>query len=270
VTRYAVRKLPDEGAFGPEFWPAEERALVGLSEVQLDDWETRAGRLPHLEVEGEPGEVTAIDVIVRANEHLEGWAIRVRLLPADNGLRITHREERVLPPDVEEGVVITGPGENDLAPYRRVVSPEPMLLSSSSIQQVGLGNVSEHVKSLLTHAVIREQILGRGWPRPVVRPGRRQKDDHTYALWANRYVWALAQPGAARSPNTFIAAADSASGIPRGAKQVENRIRRSRDLGFLTRGERGRAGGELTQRSIDLLAELGVQPGSDHPVQEDQ
>jgi hypothetical protein len=267
VTRYAVRKLPDGGWFGDEYWPVEDRAFVGLTEVEFDTWETRAGAMPHLEVIGEPGDVTAIDVIVRSSARLEGWALRVRLVPTERGLRIVQREERERPPDVEEGVTLDT--EGGVHPYERVTSREPMLLSGDAIRKVGLGGVSEQVKSLLTNAVIKERVLGPRWRRPVVRPGRRQREDHHYAMWANRYVWALAQPDVGRSPNSFIAAADSALGAERTPKYVGNRVAHCRNYGFLSRSTKGRAGGELTNRSIELLAELGIEPGADHLVDDD-
>ena len=43
-------------------------------------------------------------------------------------------------------------------------------------------------------------------------------------------------------------------------------VRQARNRQLLTRANKGMPGGELTPRAIELLGELGVEPGSDRIV----
>jgi hypothetical protein len=264
MVRYAVMGAVESGSWGNEMWPHDDPDYVGCRAVDFDSWEARAGRRPHLEIEGEPGEVSALDLIGRIDGKLPGWALRLRLVPDVDGLRISHREERERPRDIEEGIVVNDDGST--TPYARFASPRPVLISSKQLANLGFGSVDEHVKALLTNTVIRERILGPDWNRPRLRPHRKQQDEHTYALWANRYVWALEQDGGRRSPNSYIAKADTGRGVYRTTKQVEGKVAQAKARGLLTRSKRGIAGGELTDHCRKLLADLDVTPGSDRLV----
>lgn len=263
MERHLVRIVAD-GWYESE-WPSlADARFLGTQPVD-EHWEARARNNPHLEIVGEVGAAEAVDLIVRADaSRMIGWAIRVRFVPNVRGLLMTQREERLMPPDIEEGVVIDADG--DVHAYRHEAAAEPALLTNRLIRAVGLGNVSEQSKELLTNTVVLTTLLGPGWNRPLVRPRRKQTDTHIYALWANRYVWALDQTGARRSPNTHIAEVDTAAGHYRTTKQVENMVRRARELGLLSTPGAGRVGGNLTPKGLGLLADLHVEPGSDHLV----
>ena len=131
-------------------------------------------------------------------------AARSRFEPTDAESEMTQLEQRRLP---------TADGEH-----------RP--LSSRLLRSIGFGAVAEEAKSLLTDPVILENFLGDGWRRPSVRPGRKQREPHHYALWANRYVWALKQDP--RRPIQYIVEADGAAGEDRSEKEVRGQVSRTR------------------------------------------
>lgn len=80
------------------------------------------------------------------------------------------------------------------------------------------------------------------------RPGRRGREDYYYAVWAARYVAALAAP----TPVKALSEAHHLS-----ASQIRNILYACRDRGLLTDSPPGKAGGELTPKARQLLREGG-------------
>jgi hypothetical protein len=106
----------------------------------------------------------------------------------------------------------------------------------------------ELIASLRTAARLSEQLFGQAPDLTVTtRVGRRGRDDQYYARWAAAYVEAL---GRSPRPVEDLAARHNLS-----ASQIRNLMHACRRRGMLTASPRGRAGGELTERTIALLQE---------------
>lgn len=80
------------------------------------------------------------------------------------------------------------------------------------------------------------------------RPGRAGRRDAFYALWAQRYVDALAETGGRPMPVLTDRFHESAASI-------RAFLGKARALGLLTEAPAGRAGGELTSKARALLGE---------------
>lgn len=83
----------------------------------------------------------------------------------------------------------------------------------------------------------------------VRRPGRRGRDDLTYAVWAARYV---AKCRTTRSPYPELAAEHPGFA----QRTIRDLVLKARRRDLLTGGGQGRTGGELTPKAEKLLAEL--------------
>jgi hypothetical protein len=221
-----------------------------------DDWSSRAGKHPHVEIIGELEAATAVD-LVALSAKVPGWAVRLRYAMFDGVLEEAGSEEIRIPAapgyvvDFDSGEVV---GMVEDCVERRVPTTRRM-------RQAGFGHGSTDAKQLLTDTVVLK-YLGAGWQPPALRPGGAQRTPHWYALWANRYVWALTQDP--RRPIVAIVEADAKAGHPHLTDQeVAGPVKRCRPR-YLTRTtDKGRAGGGLTDVSVRLLAELGIEPGTD-------
>lgn len=80
----------------------------------------------------------------------------------------------------------------------------------------------------------------------VRRPGRRGRDDATYAVWAARYVKTCA--AGSRRP-----IADLAKEHGETTRSVRDRVQRARERGLLEGGIQGRPGGRLTKKAERIL-----------------
>jgi hypothetical protein len=134
--------------------------------------------------------------------------------------------------------------------HRPTYAPPPPLLclerseSSRLLRAVGFDAVLDEAKALLADEVVLTHWIGTRWRTDQVRPGGVRCPPHHYALWANRYVWALAHD--ARRPAQFIVEQDVAAGVFRTVDEVKQKVARLRP-NYLTRAERsGLPGGELT------------------------
>ena len=236
-------------------------SIVGV--VSADDaWEQRAGTSPHVEFVGEVGAASAADLVMRSAA-LAGWALRLRFEVLDDKLEMTQHEQRRLP--ASPGYLLGADTEGNphvVAEIEDMTKRRP--LSSRLLRQVGFGTVADDAKKLLTDEVVVTRFLGPSWQTQQIRPGGVQRSPHHQALWANRYVWALSHD--ARRPNQFIVGADGKAGVFRTLDEVKQKVTRLRPT-YLTRAPAsGLAGGELTDKSVALLGELGVEPGSDYLV----
>lgn len=234
-------------------------AGIVTAPFQVDgQWEGRAGNLPHVEIVGELGAAVAVDLI-RLSDSMPGWAVRASFASTGDDLELVALDQRRVPRragvvyDFEIGEVVAEVGD----------AVERRTMSARLLRSLGFGSVLDDAKRLLVDPTVTRH-LGDGWGAAPLRPGGAQRSPHHYALWANRYVWALkADP---RRPNQHIVDADMAAGIFRTIREVTNQTNRCKPR-YLTRSHRkGVPGGELTDESIVLLAELGIKPGSDHPA----
>lgn len=93
-----------------------------------------------------------------------------------------------------------------------------------------------------------DTLVGADAVNAKSRGGRNSFGDLFYARQAARYVDALGEPNPieAVAAQTFYA-----------ASQVRNHIAKARALGLLTRTTRGKSGGELTSKALQLLEEHG-------------
>ena len=87
------------------------------------------------------------------------------------------------------------------------------------------------------------------------RPGRRGRPDSAYLPIAVRYAQ-LVEAGD-KAPIRTMAAE-----MGRVRQQVRDLVRRCRDRGLLTKGERGLAEGKLTDKAIELLRQEGTDDGA--------
>lgn len=85
------------------------------------------------------------------------------------------------------------------------------------------------------------------WAAGELEPQRRGRDDRAYAVVAANYVERVA----ARSPHPVE---DVAAALFLSPSQVRNLLYEARRRDLLTRAGRGRAGGHLTDKARDLLA----------------
>jgi hypothetical protein len=81
------------------------------------------------------------------------------------------------------------------------------------------------------------------------RPGRRRRPDAYYLIWAERYVEALGR--GSTKPNE-----DVAKRTRRHPTEVRDLVHEARIRGLLTRGERGKASGQLTPKALELRRKL--------------
>lgn len=236
-------------------------ALAVVAPFAVDDgWEGRAQDGPHVELVGEIRNIVAVDLITRSAT-MPGWAVRIRLEPFGGEIEMTQFEQRRLAP--EHGLYVDFSGSEPEVVARTEDAVDRRPLSSRLLRETGFGLVADEAKTLLTDPVVLD-LCGSRWGRPPIRPGRSQRSPHHYALWANRYVWALAQDP--RRPVAHIVEADGRAGIVRTEREVSGQVSRARPQ-YLTRSaEQGKAGGELTEESKALLRVLGIEPGSDHVV----
>lgn len=226
-----------------------------------DDWITRVQRVPQLEVVGELGNAAAVDIIVES-QTMRGWGQRLRFEPGDDGLELCDVQISRRP-----ALMGKRPNPDGTLPTQSSDLVERRSLSARLLRELGFDReLIEPAKRLLTDDVIRLSFLGPRWAKPLMRPGGAQRSEQFRALWANRYVWALAQD--ARRPIAVIIDADGRHGIVRTAGEVRNQVAATRPQ-FLTRASApGKAGGQLTDLAVKLLAEINVRPGDDVPVRE--
>ena len=94
-------------------------------------------------------------------------------------------------------------------------------------------------------------------PGPVKRAGRRGRPDADYLRMARRYVAAIeVEP---RAPIKRIVADLQASGEHATDDEVRAQVNEAKNRGILTRGRKGVAGGEWTDKGRHLLAQMGLE-----------
>ena len=132
---------------------------------------------------------------------------------------------------------------------RLVVEPAgpvpPGGITTRMLRQLRTGDL---IAALRAAARQSSRYFGVSPELPVpTRVGRRGRDEMYYARWAAAYADALA-----RSPQPV---ADLAARHNLSPSQIRNLMHACRRRGMLTASPPGRAGGELTQRAVQLLKE---------------
>ena len=151
----------------------------------------------------------------------EGWLVRVRL-------------------DRRDGVIYSSSYEV------RNVGGEPLRLSAVG-KRLGLGSVCERI----AQEIEATGGLHHEWADSFVdlpRTGRRARNDSAYLPWAEAYVEALAENP--RRPLDVLT--ERYPNETRAGIQAKVNRARSRDL--LTKGPKGKAGGELTDKAREMIA----------------
>jgi hypothetical protein len=126
---------------------------------------------------------------------------------------------------------------------------------SDPLRRLNLGLLREQLNAWLRHPFVVGS-LGRALAVPRRRPGRRASDPVVFAVWAANYVQALKVDD--RRPGRVIVEQAAAVGEHVTFRQVNNAVRRARDLGMLTQAPVGKAGGELTALAKGLLRDNGL------------
>ncbi len=98
---------------------------------------------------------------------------------------------------------------------------------------------------------VMDSALTQAWVGRLVSkatiPGGRPNGDEDYARWAQGYVQALVE--APRSPIAALA-----ERTKRARSHVRNYIHEARVRGLLTESRAGKAGGQLTERAVQILS----------------
>jgi hypothetical protein len=124
------------------------------------------------------------------------------------------------------------------------------------LSQLGLGRVHDALTLGLADPAAAE-LLGERWGAVVApKPGRRGRPDLFYARVALDYVRALGVAPA--TPTRRMLDDAAARGEHMTVNEVRARLRRARRRGLLTDAPPGRPGGELTDRALTLLREVGL------------
>jgi hypothetical protein len=115
---------------------------------------------------------------------------------------------------------------------------KPAGVTARLLRSVQIGAIHEAVN---VHLAGRDEVPGR-----LADPTKRtRRDDAYYAAWAAHYVQMTAA-----SPAPVVELAEK-FGVTR--DRVRNVLHLARQRGLLTRGTRGRAGGQLTDKALDAL-----------------
>jgi hypothetical protein len=139
-------------------------------------------------------------------------------------------------------------------PLRIVIEPtNSATLPAEAVRRIRLAGIRNKVAQRANHPLAR--MFAGVDPSSIEpwlenpRPGRRGRDDFEYALWASRYVEALDA-----GPRPIMRLLEAHPG--HSAAMLRAILNKARHRGLLTPSEPGRAGGRLTQKGLDLLAQL--------------
>ncbi|MBT3224233.1 MAG: hypothetical protein HN348_34630 [Proteobacteria bacterium] len=126
-------------------------------------------------------------------------------------------------------------------------------LSPETLRRVRLAGLRSQTAKKSTHPLVKWMAaIDPNAEEPWLadpRPGRRGREDHDYAIWANRYVDAL------ETTSHPIKKLREEHHLSESA--IRAILNRARDRRLLTKSPQGRAGGVLTKKAMNLLNELG-------------
>jgi len=186
----------------------------------------------------------------------EGWIAAYRLQIQDE--RPVISEVRVIPAEAEEP-----PGQWSRSPS----SIPPGGLPGTVLRRLRIGDALALFRDIESRwesefgEAMTERIFHRHGARSVGkaarRPGRGGRSDAFYARWAEAYVELLAR--GSRSPIKDLAADPpiaidgfDPSESTKARNTVRGLIREARRRGLLSEGTRGKAGGKLRGRAVEL------------------
>lgn len=186
-----------------------------------------------------------------------GWSVAAVFLRREEGLVIG--ELKVLPDEGSEARAQRLARRQSLGAWSRKSSaldgPASGGVTVRLLRQVPLPDlVAEAHRWFAQEAERADRRSGRGpsWALDLAaepaRPGRAGRSDRYYAVWAARYAEKVA--GGSPAPIAELAAEHDL-----GRGQVRDLIHKARGRDLLPRGLKGRAGGVLTERARELLAE---------------
>lgn len=161
---------------------------------------------------------------------LDGWVLRARMRPGDDGPEVYSVELRSL--------------------------PDAQTVGTRVLNRLGFGAVADAASRWFADPVLG-QIVGPPWTREVRRPGRGGADLHKRAQVAARYVRALESDR--RRPYVVMRREAKERGeyvTEQMLRATVHKARRSKPY-LLTAAEPGKAGGELTELGKRLAREMG-------------
>lgn len=164
-------------------------------------------------------------------------------------IRPKRRRDQIDPEDLSKaGWLIPGRWDESQRSLNGVI---PGGVTSDRLREVPLGRIKDRVSfwiSELTHKLPEpDRDTLAALDRPITRPGRSGRDDHFYAVWAQRYVKAL---GESSSPHVYLA--ENHKNYT--ATQIRDLVFKARDRGLLSGGGRGKRGGQLTPKALEVLS----------------
>jgi hypothetical protein len=127
-------------------------------------------------------------------------------------------------------------------PYALPAPPTADGVTSDVLRSVPLGDVTMTVNH---HLRVLDAIEPARARRRLPKAARRRLSEHELAMWAHEYVKQL------RSSRRPIA--DLAERHGESAERVRDLLHTARERGLLTKGRRGVAEGELTEKGRDAL-----------------
>jgi hypothetical protein len=147
------------------------------------------------------------------------------------------------PEGVENFVVQDADTERPAVPEGGIVGQLLREVPTSELVAEYVRVRSEHERRLIPRLAKR---LPPGQPE---RPGKAGRDDRFYLPWAIAYAEALAEDKTSRAPVEAVARKFGVSRTH--ARDMISQARRRR---LLPHASQGRAGGQLTQKALDLIA----------------
>lgn len=212
---------------------AEVYGQIGAWPPRPTDWGYSRDRRICMRVDFEPaadGESVEEIQAVAYVEELKGWRVEVTVSAGepDNDDEHLHVSRLVLEP--EAGAKPIG--------------------SRHVMRALRLPHLLDEIDTW-TGEPVAGQTLGPAWRRTIARPGRGGRDDLDYALWARRYVAALASHPTRPVQALIDEEADSGEFVTEG--QIRARLNRARSRDLLTAAPPGQPGGELTDKAVRLL-----------------
>ena len=140
-------------------------------------------------------------------------------------------------------------------PIRIELTPDTDgFLSAKVFSRLGFSAIHREMKRDMGKPVVQSMLRGLGdtyWDEPfldIPRPGRKGRNDLDYAQWAKKYVDALSENP--RRP-VAILAKENPGFSEKTIRAILYKCRSRR--GLLTKAPKGKAGGELTNKCIELL-----------------
>lgn len=214
--------------FLTERWPLKLRGPATDHSWEAGFHTPETEPLAPMRLEYELGPGVSAEVVTVVAEVLGGWRLHADLEVGENGLTVS---------------------AIDLRPHD---GPD---IGTRLLRQLGLSELLDRVERWLQDPWFVHH-LGPAWDRQVKRPGRAGRPDAFYALWAQRYVDALAID--ASKPVKVLVDQGAAVGEHLTPQQVRWYLTEARKRGLLTPAPSGGAGGELTPKGAQLLD--GMEP----------